>query len=349
MRFHLIAAAAALGALFGVAHAQTSAPAPAPSSSAVINRTAQDINAQLAQVGAWSGAFLQVVNAAMAPLQTIPHPPDETFNSAERHAWAESARTWAAGAQTSFATVADQARALPPPPNVAMLSEEMRTAMAAAPQSIIDMMTGASQLADQYRQLADAFERRQSRAIVSIRVSVIDSVALTFTLIRQVNLASAAAVGSTHPQNALLLSFVSSYDGMASLLRLKRAALAGEALDRGGAAAGIEAAAQDMRMRSASGRAAARVMLAELPETPPNAPDAIALLDRARALFQSYDASFDRELAIANELDAIAVLLRDSRSLIAVEPEIDRHSEIIGNLDAERLVDAQHRQELLSR
>jgi hypothetical protein len=134
------------------------------------------------------------------------------------------------------------------------------------------------------------------------------------------------------------------------LIAAKRAMTTGAPVDRASVAASIQASAEQIRVLSATGRAAAHAMMRQMSQAPTGgASEAQALIARVQSLFQTYDASFDRELAIAGEFQAIAVLMRDPRDFATVEPEIDRHGDTFGALDAERLTDAQLRQSLLAR
>jgi len=105
-----------------------------------------------------------------------------------------------------------------------------------------------------------------------------------------------------------------------------------------------------MREYAVTGRAAAQTLIQQYSavSVPASDPASQSLQRRAIQMLQTYAGSFDRETAMAGELQAIATLLRDPRSIAAVEPEIDRHTEMFGAMDNDRLVDATRRQAIMS-
>jgi hypothetical protein len=66
-------------------------------------------------------------------------------------------------------------------------------------------------------------------------------------------------------------------------------------------------------------------------------------------MMATYGPSFERELRIADELDAMADILARPHDYIAIEPELDQHMERFGQYDVERIEDAQRRQQVMSR
>jgi hypothetical protein len=302
---------------------------------------------QLRTLGQWTSGFQSIIVDMIAPMQHVPDPPREDMNDAARRAWAEGARTW--GRQTRDALVALDARAnaLGAPPDEGA-PPALRQSLDEARLHLPEAIRVGQDFAAHYITLADAFENHQTGAARQIRAAAIDAVVLTMNLFHDINTSQAAAISSTHPQSSLLLCYARSYEGFAALMTFKRDVLLQGQSDRAATAARLEAAAEQMRTLIATGRASTRVMQQDFSDPSQVAPTEVALLPHLQGMLATYEGSFDREAALAAELQAVAVLLRDSRSFAAVEPSIDQHISVFGDLDTQRIGDAQRRQAFLT-
>src|SRR5262249_23267003 len=102
-------------------------------------------------------------------------------------------------------------------------------------------------------------------------------------------------------------------------------------------------AADAMRQDATAGRASITSLESTLTAEAQTNAGTAAILPRLLPIVDSYSASFDREVAMAAEMDAMAAALRDPRSFAAVEPDFDAHMTKFGDMDNQRLIDVNRR------
>lgn len=320
------------------------------SSMASVPAQAQNQVEQVQSFAAWSGEFQRISIAIVTALQGMPSPPSEEMDRGQKRDWADQARTWAQNAQAATAAARVDLANWPeaPPANAADLLPAATEAIAASRSRLAETANVIDEIASAHLALALTFERDRSGGVREFRTTAIRAALLTMRLFQDINTTSAAALRREHPQRSLLQSFASFYDGLWSLLNFKLAFLQGDENGRAAAADAIGTVAQQMRAHVAGGRAATTSMLAQFNGARAQQGLEPGLLARASSAFATYPASFDREIAIAMELEAIATLLRDPRPMAEVEPSVDAHMETAIRLDSERVADVQARTRLLT-
>lgn len=343
LAFSIISAASGLAEPPPAAQAPAQPPvvpssAPAPVSDGL---TDTERAARLQASLAWSARFRGVVNDLIALLQNLPDAPDPAMNNAQRHVWAESSRTWAANTRASIAALRVRWQQLPPPP--ATVTPGLQEANARARDQLPAVFDATNALADAQDDVATQFEQRHDEVLARSRASAVSAVILTMTLFRETNRGEAAAIPPSQPQHFLLDSFAKSYDGFLAVMDFKREIMLRQPVNREAAAVEVSAAADGMRADATVGRAAIVSLKDTLAvEARTNAGTA-ALLPRLAVILDTYGPSFDREVAMAGELDAMAAILRDPRDFGPLEPDFDTHMSKFGDMDSARVPDANNR------
>jgi hypothetical protein len=290
---------------------------------------------------AWSRQFRGIANDLTAVLQNFPHAPDLAMNNAQRHAWADASHSWSANTRVSIAALRARWQQLPPPPPT--VNPGLQAANARARDQLLAVFDATNALADAQDDIAIQFEQHHDDVLAKSRASAVSAIILTITLFRETNRGQSEAIPPSQPQHFLLDSFVKSYDGFLAVMSFKRDIMLRQPVNREGAAIELTTAADAMRADAIAGRAAITSLKQSLAaEARANAGTA-ALLLRFGTILDTYGPSFDREVAMASELDAMAAILRDPREFAPLEPDFDVHMNKFGDMDTARVPDVNAR------
>lgn len=304
---------------------------------------------QSQNVSEWAAQFQRIVLGFVTPLQQLPSPPDPSMNRNERRAWAATARTWSASAQTSFTNARAELERLPPsPPAHDAMSGRLREAIESALPRLREALDAGDRISSAYLALADAVDRNQMDRVNSIRVIAIDAALVSTRLFQDTNAAQEAAATQGNPQGTLAGSYAHSYAAMWAVLKYRRDLMAGDPVDRLAAADGVSNAARQMSQSIAAGRADMALLNAQLGDPAIVATIDPGLVPRLRAVAATFDESFDREELIVGDFEQIAVLLRDPRGGDANEGAVDFHLSAFATRDAERMNDIQRRNSIMT-
>jgi hypothetical protein len=301
----------------------------------------------------WTSTFQDIIARMVGVLSGIPEPPDDSMSAQERSAWAVRAREWAQRSDAEIAELQARVARMPSaPPEDAPITPELRVALQSSRARLPQVLTAVNDISRGYVPIAEAFERRQDGAVPQLRVRAVDATLLTLDLMQNMNASQAAAMPANNPQGSLLMSYARSYDGFIALLRLKRDILATQRVDPAleqAATRAMREAALQVRDLVRQGQARTQAMLTMAASAPRTTREDVALIEFVNEMMATYGPSFERELRIADELDAMADILARPHDYIAIEPELDQHMERFGQYDVERIEDAQRRQQVMSR
>src|SRR5262249_40746881 len=160
-------------------------------------RAAAQTLSDVQEVAAWVARYRQIVVALVGPLQSVPTPPEMTFNREQRLAWASGARAWANNARAVFAQARVDLAALPPPPPSAdQVSGAVVASVVASRPRIDECLRQADEIAQSLLQISDAVEHDQMDRVPALRVSLIEAAMVTMRLFQDVNEGQAAAMSS---------------------------------------------------------------------------------------------------------------------------------------------------------
>lgn len=304
---------------------------------------------QARSVGEWAQQFQRIVAGFIVPLQQLPDPPAEGMTRAERLAWAGVARQWATNAQASFSAARADLQTLPAsPPAHDALSERLRAAIESALPRLREALDAGDRIASAYVTLADAVERNQMDRVNSIRVTAIEAALVSTRLFQDTNAAQAAAFMDGNPQGPLTRSYAHSYEALWAILNYRRDLMSGATPNRQGTAEAMAAAAQNMRVAVAEGRADIQLVNTQLATPAIVATIDPALVPRLRAVASTFPGSFVREEEIAGDFEGIVALLRGPRSGDEMEAAIDVYLDSFANRDTARVDDINRRTAIMT-
>lgn len=299
------------------------------------------------QIGAWSAEYQRLVAAFLEPLQNPPEPPAATMTRPQRLAWAGATREWVARAQSTFMTVRADLQLLPPFPASEGDSAELRNSIQSSVERLGGSIDAGDRIASAYSSLADAVERNQMGQVTSIRRVALEGTMVTMRLFQDINATQAAAIEPGNPNRSLLQSFAYSYEALWVILNFKYE-MSGGVDNRTVAANAIASVAQRMRAAVAAGRADTSLLQSQLNDPAMAATVDPALLPRLRAVVDTFPASFALEDELANDLDAMAAILRRSDDFASLEPVFDQRMSAFGEREGRRAGDLQRRTALMT-
>lgn len=297
----------------------------------------------ISEMAAWIGQFNDINARLAAATQTLPIIPTETKDDAEIHTFVADARSWSANMLLLTAQLRRDLAAIGPAPRdtpaaVIELTDRLRHDL----PGDLDIQ---DEFARRYSGMADAIERGDPDAAGELQLASVDSAALTLRRSRDGMRGQAALLPPESPQVNLLRAYAYSYDGGLAQMAFARAYASEQDINGAALAQDIATAASNMRREIAQGRVAVEALRAQFRGSMPRAE--VALAARLSRAMDTYAGSFDRELSIAAELDAMSALIASGRDAEAISDEWEAHFDRFSVLDFERVADGQRRVAIL--